>query len=356
LTDAFFRGRPLKLPSFVPSISSVTIVGANSAKAEDILKVLHQYRISSLMISVYDVLEQLGLFHNIDLLSDCTLRSYLGVGEGTVLFLDSGGYELQRYGRQKWFDLFEVYSAQMKLKADALVALDTAVAINAGPEENARRINLTIDAVNKLNEVHSSSTCLIGVAHGYDEKTMVESAIKLASIPSVSVVAIPAKEPLGHSLIERLATVVKIHESLSANNSKVLLHILGAGDISLLPVLSLLGADLFDSTNWIDRVAVESKMKWTALTEVEDDAQCSCNVCGKLPDGNWGRIIRTNPEAKLMHNLEVSAKLMEQIRTAIKNDNLPELAWKSRPDVCSELESKLGRKINQSTFSKQENR
>jgi tRNA-guanine family transglycosylase len=336
----------------VPSISSVTIIEKDSVKAEDILKVLHRLRIPSLMVSVYDVLEQLGLFCNIDLLASNTLRSYLGVGEGTVLFIDGGGYELQRYGRQKWFDPFEVYSAQMKLKADALVALDMAVEINAGPVENARRINLTLEAANKINEVHSSSTCLIAVAHGYDEKTMIESAIKLSTIPSVKVVAIPAKEPLDYSLIERLTTIGKIRERLLANNSKVLLHILGAGDISLWPVLSLLGADLFDSTNWIDRVAIESKMKWAALTEVEDDARCTCNVCRKVSDGNLVEIIRNNPEARLMHNLVVSANLMEEIRTALKNGHLAELAWKSRPDVCSELESKLGKAIDQSMLSK----
>lgn len=354
MTDVFFRGKPLKLPSFVPSISSVTIVETNSLKTGDILKVLRQFKISSLMISVYDVLEQLGLFHDVDLFASQTLRGYLGVGEGTVLFIDSGGYELQRYARQQWFDLFEVYSAQMKLRADAVVALDTAVGINAGSEENDRRINLTIEAANKINEVHSSSVCLIAVAHGYNEKTMIESALKLSTIPSVNVIAIPAKEPLGDSLVGRLATIGKIRQNLLANNSKALLHILGAGDISCWPLLALLGADLFDSTNWIDRVALESQMKWAALTEVQNDAQCSCAVCKKLFNGNLGRMNASNPAGRLMHNLEVTTKTMEQIRTAIKNGCLAELAWKARPDICTELESKLGRTIDQSMFSKRE--
>lgn len=352
LRTILLRGRPLRTPAFVPSISSATTPHSEPMIVEKIIDSLRSTQVPSLMVSVYDLVQSSGIFHKYA--KDCfnsgqSMRKALGLANGTVIFLDSGAYELQHFEAMEWYDPLDVYAVQRMLKGDVFVILDYPTNSALSSADNQKRIEKTIDSARQIANWHTGAVSLMAIAHGYDEESLVECAGKLAQIDEIDIIGVSSREPLGQPLVMRLAALLRLRETIVKRSSELALHLLAAGDITLWPIYSLLGVDLFDSTNWIDRVATPFQPQWTPLTDLKEDELCTCATCKQFPDKSLHQVIASDPYNRLTHNLNIVFEVMTKIRKAIRDGKGYELAFEYCGEVCTKLEALLGKRVDRLT-------
>jgi len=293
LLELNIGGKPLPLPVYFPSISSVK----TALPPQDYLKVLSslvgingQY-----LVSAFD-LAALAQPENVAKL----LRSSRDAGAMTLM--DSGNYEsfwkdTQRQWRQPAFhqmlasfpcDLAFGFDEQQP-PADATEHV--ALLVTRWQEDQA-----AAGACQIVPIIHAQASDLPGLCSAVAAQT---------NVPMLAV----AERRLGNSVIDRARTVLAIRKALDKLARYVALHLLGTGNPISIALYSAMGADSFDGLEWCQTVVDHNTGLLYHLSQADFFAKQT----------SWSEAGLSFQARTLAHNLEFYASWMKRLRAAIAN-------------------------------------
>lgn len=272
------------------------------------------------------------------------------------IFLDSGGFLSQRDGRTKCtvHDLLELYE---QLSPTLGAVLDVPLNMRASPRNNLRRWNKTLENTRAMS-VGKRGFELVPVIHT-NHISFVERRVAQiqALIPEPRVVAIGSLVPLlkASHIGDRFSNgntretpanrrwrfIAKLCLSLRRLYPRSVLHAFGAGSLSTMYLLFLLGIDSVDSVSWrvkagygaIQLPGVSDRFfkaeshanrsrRLLNRTELNTLALCVCPACKKLslPD-RIGKLM-ISFSARAVHNAWLFLSEVHAARTARENNRL----------------------------------
>jgi queuine/archaeosine tRNA-ribosyltransferase len=269
----------LDLPQFIPSVSSLR----SQLFWAQYVEVLSAVRAPTFLVSAYD-------FHYLDRQERADLIVQIGSARkaGSLLVLDSGGYEASWLGRE-WKHSWYAESA-VQLAPDLLFTFDDP---SHDPDDPYEHVLADLARDSEILE-----TTVVPIVHGTIEG-IVETCGKLAQLgpPMIAV----AERKLGAGIKARIDTVRKIRMSIGMD-SPVPLHLLGTGDPKSILAYAHAGADSFDAVDWsqfvFDPVSTEllppARSDWIVPFDADGRSE-------RLP-------------TVLVHNLSHYASWMESLR------------------------------------------
>lgn len=287
---------------FVPAISGASI---RSKSCRDVaymgLEAVRELRYPTLMISVFDFVNPKGVFlkEGIECINNgISAAECLALPRDLTLYLDSGGYELTKFGIKTWYDALDVYAIQQVLRGEVWTILDYP-ARGKRRSEIARAIASNIRFAEQVCALHYGPARLMAVAHGSNSEELYSVSSKLLSLSEISIIAVSDKElPLAQtakkSLIQRLAG------ALADQRKDVGLHILGIGSPVNWTDYVHWGVTTFDSTNWLVKLLNPTTLNWTASSKGWGP-NCECTFCREF--SRPLRAARPHTLDSIRHNL-----------------------------------------------------
>jgi tRNA-guanine family transglycosylase len=342
ITEILLRGKSFAIPNFIPSISGASPSLSSVSDVKVILDVLRKFNATTALVSIYDLIRQKSIFEKY--YKRC-IQEKIGIHEAfdfskdMVLFMDSGGYELQSVGAklQDWDDPYQIYVNQSNLRPDIIVILDKPVQLGSSKQEKKSLIEENIQITKRIAKSKTSRIPLMAVAHGYDVPSLISTVRELSHIDGLDFIAVSDKEFDGFHPKDVISYIHQAKKEISSSSSHLMLHVLAAGEISNWPFYVAAGANTFDSTCWIDEIAHSDEMRWLSRNDdVLMSTTCNCSICqGKqMPI----KQIISEENTRLLHNLHCIAIHTESIRIALDQGNLLNLASSANRELLDLLD------------------
>ena len=180
------------------------------------------------------------------------------------VFLDSGGYRVQRTGRASMSTL-ELLAIQDRLRPDIGSVLDVPLNPVGGPGTNTRRWRQTLANTTSMVK-HARGPILAPVLHAYSPTLARRRCNEIRSIlPNPLIICVGSLVPLlrGSGIADRFAArrnesrfhsrwraITRLILTIRSQFPRAFLHVFGAGSLSTMYLLAFMGADSFDSSAW----------------------------------------------------------------------------------------------------------
>lgn len=252
--DIIVRGKTLRLPAFVFSLSShETQVDPKVGS-----KLLQMLEPSASLISAYDVRK--------DYLDDHDFHANIGKMKKSqgILFMDSGNYEAyrkkDRYSSRKnpkgWRCSYFREVAAM-ISPDIAFSFDRIDPVGT-PEEIIKQIVNDFRKDDRALQPRDYELCPIIHLPKKFEGSLADCAAQIVSCVARELdpimLSIPERE-LGDGMLERVKTVRDIRKALDEIGKYYPIHLLGTGNPLSMNALAAAGADSFDGLEWCRTVA-----------------------------------------------------------------------------------------------------
>jgi queuine/archaeosine tRNA-ribosyltransferase len=287
-------GRSLKLPIYLPSISSVKTGKIEPYDYYRVLSALSPH----FLVSAYDIYNSKKKTQFIKL-----LKKNMTSEQRAIIILDSGNYEKFWLEDNKWtvkkFDIIIKENI-----CDIAFCYDNQSP--PGMKKNIEGINASVLGSQK----QTTKTSIVPIVHAKNREDIVKTVIQLHKKLNYTMVAVPERE-LGSGLMERVETITELRKKLNANSEEyTFLHILGTGNPLSLLLFSLAGADTFDGLEWCQTVVdpKTSLLYHFQQRELIEDGCLFCNANDiKYSNKTFG------------HNLQFFHGWMKKIQDAIES-------------------------------------
>ncbi len=337
--ELLIRGKRFKIPGFVPSVSGASNSISTISKIEVLLDAIKQSKTNTIMISNYDLIRNNGIFElyfkkaNTDRID---IRSSLKFDKNSIVFLDSGGYELQKVGTRlrDWDNPSQVFLQQTKMRPDVMVILDKHPQLGESQQEKKQIVEENIKVVKNIIKTRSIRIPLMAIAHGYDENSLYETVKEFSKLKDLEFVAISDKEFNDFLDLDKIRLLFKSKKIMNGEDNTKSLHLLAAGDISLWPFYTATGVNSFDSTSWIDKIVDTNSKHWLDITS-KDPIDCQCKKCmeknPKISNFNDDENLR------LVHNLLCINKINSEIRDNLIKGDLHKLSENYFPELYQQI-------------------
>ena len=296
-------------PNYIPSFSSRDDQYLKE-RINSLLDVIPQ---QTILISAYD-------YHNLNA-EEYIIPSFIRNSfREKLLFLDSGGYELQFSTADSW-NCFKYKSIIDELTPTFFVGYDriplyhvksdTLEIINAGinflkdfPNNRGKVLLLHFSIQNKpVEEIEAISNQLGKYKEYFD------------------IIGFPERE-IGANIIQRTVFIKKLRKELDARNILKPLHVFGCSDPTSIILYVLAGADLFDGLGWI-KYAFDRENLLNVERSHLPFLECDCLAC---KNENWDEMSHGEYEYRLLtHNLYAYDNLFYQLRDRIIRDEMEDI-------------------------------
>ena len=238
-----------------------------------------------------------------------------------IFFVDSGGLQSRLYNIQ--IDPLEILRIQEKLGADIAATLDSPVLANDNISaiNHAEQIKATVrNAVTALNHREREDMRLYAVIHGNDIKVMINTIDYLKKRGDFDGYAV------GGLIFKRsdFRSLIDLTIALRKRAGEKPLHVFGLGGQLMIPLLTYLGVDSFDSSSFLsagsNRVYFAPEYGATEFRELKPlhMLPCVCPVCSK----NTFEEIRSQRRLIGMHNLWMIAYELRKLKMHIQENDL----------------------------------
>lgn len=307
------EGKKLDTPAIIPSISSTV----SYLSIYESLDILMQKNSKSFLFSAFD-------FYNEKNPEDRKKLKYVletASSRGSVVFLDSGGYEALQV-RKDW-DIEQFFSVVEQLDLDAYFSYDTLADGDATIDDFVDRISE--DSVRTMSTQNRGITIPVLHSFGFTWSEVIATVVR-SMHPKM--IAIP-EDDLGRNLEDKVNKVKEIRSLLDGKHSYIPLHILGVGKPIPILLYSLAGADTFDGLGWLTSLI---NPKDLSTTEIDYSnffpLDCKCESCLSKS---------RNPRSwKAMHNLDFLTNFTSEVRSSLAKGDIAGLL--SKYNIGSELE------------------
>jgi hypothetical protein len=296
-------------PNYIPSFSS----REDHFLKERINALLPQIPQQTILISAYD-------YYNLKTEGDITPQIIKASFKEKLLFLDSGGFEMQFSHGDEWsVDKYE----------NVISELDPQFYVGYDRIPSYDNISNTKEVVRKSLEFlkeHNRDNGRVLLFH-FSIKNIpiieIDSIIELISAYNglIDIIGFPERE-IGANVIQSCRFVKILRERLDEKQIFKPIHIFGCSDPISIILFVLAGADIFDGVGWIkyafDRVN---------LRNVERSHlpffKCDCVACNEV---NWTNVSSGEYEYRLLiHNLHSIEEFFYELRNEIINQKLEEI-------------------------------
>jgi 7-cyano-7-deazaguanine tRNA-ribosyltransferase len=276
------------------------------------------------------------------------LRSCLGFAG--PIFLDSGGFHFQQQGSTS-VAVDELMLAYSELQPDLVAVLDLPLHPRASIRENSRRWRQTVANTERMLERRGLPPLAI-VIHSYNLGHVERRCQELRNlVPHPLVVCIGSLVPIlrargvgkrfgAHGSGEppthqRWRFIARLIQRVRNNFPTALLHVFGAGTLSTIWLLYLLGVDSVDSVAWrlkaaygairlpglADRYVTDllyTRSRRKVSTECRELLRsCNCSACDGFALPRRVEILAESFEARAVHNAHVFSGELALFRRAL---------------------------------------
>ncbi len=286
-----------------------------------------------------------------------TIGVHRVLGFDGPIFLDSGGFQLQRQPQKK-VSPATVLELNATIQSDIGAVLDYPLDPIGTARENRSRWLKTVRSGDVMLR-HSNGTTLAPVLHAYSCRSVVSRLKRLQqSFHNPPIWCLGSLVPLfqGSHIGSQFANGGRFFTRLEARwrlitqlirlaratiNDDGVLHVFGAGSISTIFLLFLAGADSVDSAAWRIKASygaiqlpgladrfLETRPGRSRPRKVLTDkcqeilSQCSCPVCAGLTIKQRIHRLRMKFEARATHNAHVLVSEVNALREAKAAGNL----------------------------------
>ena len=296
-------------PNYIPSFSSRD----DHYLKERITSLLDAIPQQTILISAYDYC---GLNTGGHIVPSFIRNSF----KEKLLFLDSGGYELQfsivdSWDRSKYKTIIDELTPTFFVGYDRIpsyqVKSNTLEIINTGidflkefPNNKGKVLLLHFSIQNKpVEEIEAISNQLEKYKEYFD------------------IIGFPERE-IGANIIQRTVFIKKLREELDARNILKPLHVFGCSDPISIILYVLAGADLFDGLGWIKHAFDRENLLNVERSHLPF-LECDCLAC---KNENWDEMSHGEYEYRLLtHNLDAYDNLFYQLRDRIIRGELKDM-------------------------------
>ncbi|MBR9678207.1 MAG: tRNA guanosine(15) transglycosylase TgtA [Nanoarchaeota archaeon] len=302
ICKAIINGKELETPAFLPVINP---------RIDTIpVKELKELGVQALITNAYFLLKN----HEDELKKG--VHDFLGF-DGVVM-LDSGAFQLMRYGSVNVTNR-KIIEFQKKIKPDIGVILDVPVA-KPSREDFEHGVKETLKRAKEWKKLGKGSVNWAGPVHGGPyEDLLKKSAVQMSKLGFDMYCVgslVPAMEE--YDFKRMVDQVITAKKNLPSN---VLVHAFGAGHPMVMPLLALLGIDLFDSASYAIFAKENRYITERGTIKLKDlrEFPCNCPSCfNKKPED-------LKEPGLARHNLYVILAEVRRIKQAIHTGRLWEL-------------------------------
>lgn len=290
--------RPLPLPVYFPSISSVK----TALRPQDYVQLLSSLvgLNGQFLVSAFDLA---GLE---DPQSICEMLAAARQA-GAVTLMDSGNYESFWKGAQADWKQTDFHRMLRNFPCDLAFGFD-----EQNPPNNYREHIDLIVARWRADQEAAGSCQIIPIIHAAAAELPALCAAA-ARETGVKMLAVPERK-LGDGVLERARTVRSIRAELDRLGSYVVLHLLGTGNPISLAIYTAMGADSFDGLEWCQTVVDHDTALLYHLSHADFFAGQTA----------WGDAGLSFQARTLAHNLEFFAGWMGRLREAVSKERVPD--------------------------------
>ena len=238
-----------------------------------------------------------------------------------IIFSDSGGLQSRLFDLQ--LDPLEILRIQEKIGADIAATLDAPVLSNdnISSNEHSERIRTTIqNAVFAIKNREREDMRLYGVIHGNDIKVMtnmVDYLKRKGEFDGFAIGGLIFKRSNYRNLIDLVIALRK-------RSGDKPLHVFGLGGPAMIPLLTYLGVDTFDSSSFLSAGAnrvyftpEQGNWEFRELPKMEW-LPCVCPVCCK----NSLEQVRSQRRLIGMHNLWMISYEIRKLKMHIQEKDM----------------------------------
>lgn len=289
-------GKPLPLPVYFPSISSVK----TALQPQDYLQVLASLVgiNGQFLMSAFDLAALAQP-------EDAAKLLQASRDAGVVILMDSGNYE------SFWKDVRGQWRQPSFHQMLAEYPCDIAFGFDEQqpPTDASEHVALVV-ARWKEDQAAAGSCQIVPIIHG-DARDLPDLCHAVAAQTGVSMLAV-AERRLGDGVIDRARSVLAIRNALNQLDRYVAVHLLGTGNPISIALYSAMGADSFDGLEWCQTVVDHNTGLLYHLSQADFFAKQT----------EWFEAGLSFQARTLVHNLEFYSSWMQRLRTAIINETV----------------------------------
>ena len=303
------KGLDFITPDYIPSFSSRD----DRYLKERINSLLDMIPQQTILISAYD-------YYNLKSKGYITSKFIENSFKEKLLFLDSGGYELQFSKRDDW-NRAKYKSVLGELNPNFFVGYDRIPSYEV-KSNTSEIINNGIGFLKEFSENKGHVLLLhFSIKNKPVEEIKTISSLLEQYIDYFDVIGFPERE-IGANIIQRTIFVKKLREELDTRDIIKPLHVFGCSDPTSIILYVLAGADLFDGLGWI-KYAFDKENLLNVERSQLPFLDCDCLAC---KNENWDEISSDEYEYRLLtHNLYAYDNLFYQLRDRIIRDELEDM-------------------------------
>lgn len=309
-TELTIGVRPLPLPVYFPSISSVK----TALRPQDYLQLLSSLnRLNGqFLVSAFDLA---------DVDQPRSVQEALASARqaGIVTLMDSGNYESFWKNAQANWKQSDFHMMLAEFPCDLAFGFD-----EQRPPANADdHVALVVERW-QADQAAAGSCQIIPIVHGSANELPALCAA-VATQTGVSMLAVPERR-LGDGVLERARAVKAVRAALNELGRYVVLHLLGTGNPISITLYSAMGADSFDGLEWCQTVVDHDSGLLYHLAQADFFAAQTA----------WGDDDKLSFQARtLAHNLEFFSDWMQRLSKAVTQDRLSEFCRSNLPPRAS---------------------
>jgi len=293
--------------------------------------------VNALLVNAYFLFRKKSLLNNVQKMGIKKFLNFDG-----ILMMDSGGHQIQKYGYPiKLSQISYVYNV---LQPDIGVVLDKPVHPGLPKSDIKRAVDYMIQ--NYYSMRTSTNIQLLPVIHGYSRE-VIERCVEgiesqLWGVGSlVPLILGKTSNVIGKKVTgikngrKILVDIICLIRKIIGENA--FLHVFGIGSALTMHIMFYLGVDSVDSASyeWFARYghiqlpgrgrinvsgrAQESYSKQRAINW--ELYNCDCPVCSSTQKSKISDLLKTNKDARVVHNLYVHNKEVAIAREKIEENN-----------------------------------
>jgi predicted RNA-binding protein len=259
----------------------------------------------TILISAYD-------YYNLKKEGDITPQTIKESFKNKILFLDSGGFEIQFSHEDKWSvhkykNVISELDPQFYVGYDRIPSYDKT---SNTKEEVWKSLKFLKDYDRNNGRVllFHFSTKNIPIEE-------MDSIIELISKHSgfIDIIGFPERE-IGANIIQTCRFVKTLRERLDEKQIFKPIHIFGCSDPISITLFVLAGADIFDGVGWIKYAFDKANLRNVERSHLPL-LKCDCIACNRV---NWSKVSSGEYEYRLLiHNLYNIEEFLYELRNKI---------------------------------------
>lgn len=332
------NGNILKTPAFFPVVAFYCGGSEHRRFGGGIYKYIKEY-LSDFDTALGNVSHFLDFWHTeekVNHIMEKTVKEWFGF-KG-VLIIDSGGYKLLTLNAQQadkdkltgygGFSLKTepetILNYQVKMGADIATTLDFPISPNINKIEMRKRIKKSSEYANQAKTLAEENGCNVKIyasIHGHQAKDILYCLNNVND--GFDGYAIGSLVPIKNDYKRLIDIVLAVRSSIPPQKP---LHVFGITG-SMMPILSILGADTFDSATYVHagrfRKYILKDLRQVPVTDLSC-LDCDCKICRNYDIEDLKRPGSESAALIAMHNYYVFKDEMEEIRHALDSNGIEE--------------------------------